>query len=87
MLKNHMEDAVNWVLPLVLKEYSDLCTCERCREDIKAIALNRLKPIYVSSKQGESYAKLNNMSLQSKTDIMQKIVEAIEIVKNNPKHS
>ncbi|MTI70105.1 MAG: competence protein ComFB [Firmicutes bacterium] len=87
MLKNHVEDVVVWLLPKVLEEYDDICTCEKCKDDIKAIALNKLKPHYVVTKEGESYAKINDMSLQFKTDVMQALMEAANIVKENPKHS
>lgn len=86
MLKNHVEDVVGWLLPEVLEEY-EVCTCEKCKEDIKAIALNKLKPHYVVTKEGESYAKINDMSLQFKTDVMQALIQAVNIVKENPKHS
>ncbi len=38
MLKNYMEDVVDSFLPHMLKQYPEICRCELCVEDIKAIA-------------------------------------------------
>ncbi|HAA81501.1 MAG TPA: competence protein ComFB, partial [Thermoanaerobacter sp.] len=38
-LKNYMEDAVDQMMDKVLKDL-DVCKCDRCRMDIKALALN-----------------------------------------------
>ncbi len=86
MLKNYMEVFVEDILPIVLKDYEQICKCPKCIEDIKAISLNHLKPLYVVTKQGEAYAKINEMQMQFKADIIKEIVRAIEIVSKNPKH-
>ncbi|OPJ56267.1 late competence development ComFB family protein [Alkalithermobacter paradoxus] len=86
MPKNYMETVVDYLLPNVLQKYSNICTCEKCIEDIKAIALNNLQPIYIVSQEGHAYAKLNEMSSQFKATAIQKIVEAVEIVIKNVKH-
>lgn len=56
LLKNFTEIAVKELLPDVLEKYSKnypgLCTCEKCLEDVMAIALNRLPPRYVSTDKG-----------------------------------
>ena len=46
MLKNYMEDVVEHFLLDVLNEYDNICKCEQCINDIKAIALNNLKPLF-----------------------------------------
>ncbi len=81
-----MEDIVEHLLPLLLKEFPHQCTCSRCMDDIKALALNNLKPYYVATEKGEVYSKLNRMSAQFETDVMKAIVDAICIVSKNPKH-
>lgn len=87
MIKNYMETVVeNW-LPKILKEYKEICSCERCQEDIKAIALNGLKPHYIATHKGEVYSKLNELETQFRTDAIREITKAIEIVSKNPKHS
>lgn len=87
MLRNYMEDAINHLLPSVLENYSDICKCEKCILDIKAIALNGLKPMYTVTNDGSVYLKLNEMNNQFRIDIINGIMKAIEIVSKNPRHA
>ncbi len=88
MPKNYMEEVIENLLPIVLEKYKTehICTCEKCIEDIKAFALNQLDPIYVTTKKGNLYAKLNEVNTQFNADVINEIINAIEIVKNNPNH-
>lgn len=86
MLKNYIEIVVDELLPSVLNKYSDVCTCPRCIEDIKAIALNNLKPLYVATETGFVYAKVNDLMTQFTTDVIRELINAIEIVSKNPRH-
>jgi competence protein ComFB len=54
--------------------------------DIKAIALNSLKPHYVVTQKGEMYSKLDEMNLQYETDILKALIDAITIVSKTPRH-
>ena len=58
MLHNYTETAVLYLLDDIIKEYKktkpDLCDCERCRQDIMALALNNLPPHYIVSSFSES---------------------------------
>src|SRR5690554_1052757 len=87
MLKNYMEDIVDEVLPGVLKEYKNICKCEKCLEDIKAITLNELKPKYVVTNEGVVYTKLKELNCQSRTDVLTKLIMAIEKVSKSPRHA
>jgi competence protein ComFB len=87
MVKNYMEVAVNHLLPKALEDYTNVCTCEKCLDDIKAIALNHLKPLYVVTEKGSIYAKVNEMEIQFSADVVKELVNAIEIVSKNPKHN
>ena len=86
MIKNYMEIVVDEMLPEVLDERELACNCEYCVEDIKAIALNNLKPMYVVTKKGILYTKLNEFSIQFRADVTKELVTAIEMVKNKPRH-
>jgi len=83
-----MEDMVDLVLPRVLLEdkYKNQCTCEQCINDIKAIALNDLKPRYVATETGSVLSKANTFTVQSDTDVTKALVEAIEKVNRLPRH-
>ncbi|MBV1821364.1 late competence development ComFB family protein, partial [Coprococcus sp. MSK.21.13] len=52
MIKNYMEVIVDDLFPTIVDEYMDICKCDKCIDDIKAIALNNLEPIYVVSEKG-----------------------------------
>jgi len=87
MLRNLMEDIVSDALPSVLRKYPEVCTCTKCIIDIKAIALNNLKPQYTATENGEVYVKaLNELDWQFKSDVTKELSHAIEIVSKNPRH-
>lgn len=65
---------------------SDVCNCEYCRADIKALALNKLPSRYASRLEGNLITRVDNMRRQASTDVIAAIVEAINIVGPNPRH-
>lgn len=62
------------------------CKCDRCIDDMKAIALNRLPAKYVSSHNGELFSKLDSMIRQNSVDINIAVAEAIYMVAKRPSH-
>jgi competence protein ComFB len=87
MVKNYMEIAVEHLLPKLLQDYNHVCSCEKCLDDIRAIALNHLKPLYVVTEQGNLYAKVNEMEIQFSADVLKELINAIDKVSKNPKHN
>lgn len=85
-LENYMEVAVDHIMPQLLKAFPDFCHCEHCLLDVKAIALNQLKPHYIVSEKGEMYSKLDEMQVQYEADVMKALVEAILKVRMSPRH-
>jgi len=88
-IKNYMEDCVDDMLQLMLKneEFANQsCTCDQCRMDAKAIALNALPQKYVVTRKGELYAKLSSLQNQFEVDIMSALTKARGIVAKNPRH-
>ncbi len=85
-LHNIMEDKVTEIANLLLKNEQDICTCDRCKLDVMALALNQVTPKYVVTSTGELYGKANMMTSQSDADIMTAVTKAIDIVKQNPRH-
>jgi competence protein ComFB len=81
-----MEDIVDLLIPKIVNEYGDVCTCEECIEDIKAITLNHLKPYYVASERGHVFTKINELVIQFRTDVIKEAVIAIDVVSKNPRH-
>ena len=86
MIRNLMEQVVEEILPLVLKEYIDMCKCQNCIDDIKALTLNNLNPMYCSTEICAIVSRLKISEVQNNTDILSEITKAIEIVSKNVRH-
>ena len=90
MLKNYTEVAVAEMLPRVLEEYRKqnpgVCDCERCREDIMAIALNRLPPRYVVTDEGTIYTKVIFDQIGGRAEVTAAILQGIKVVSAHPRH-
>ncbi|MCT4509821.1 MAG: late competence development ComFB family protein [Tepidibacter sp.] len=83
-LKNYMEDLVDINLNILLEEYEDICKCDKCILDIKAIALNNLKPRYGVTRIGDVYIRIDESKTGSNVKMMSEIIKAIEKVSKNP---
>ena len=86
MVKNFMENVVDDMMEEVLDTYSDICKCAKCRDDIKAISLNGLRPTYVSTSRGEIYKKVSELEAQFRIDAIREITLAIAVVSRRPNH-
>ncbi len=84
-LRNLMEDVVNQALEDV-KKYYDFCSCDQCRMDISALALNKIPPRYVVSNKGESYGRADLLAMQSGLDVLSVVLEAVKMVQQKPRH-
>lgn len=83
---NVMEQMVDEKLEELLAK-SDCCKCKQCVDDMRAIALNHLKPKYVSTDAGVLYTRVAaSMEKQSNMDINVAVYNAIDIVSANPHH-
>ena len=65
----------------------NICRCNECIDDIKAKALNNIKPHYVTGKIGEVYSEYNMLDYQNSTTIVMEVAKAIEHINNNRKHN
>jgi competence protein ComFB len=84
-MKNYMEEIVLSAMQDILRDIK-VCTCERCRYDIAAKALNDLPPQYIVTQKGEIYSKINNLKSQFEVDVISAITKAAILVKRNPNH-
>lgn len=84
-LKNHMEDVVIRLTDKYRKE-SDICQCEKCRLDVIALALNGLPSAYIVTEIGEMFASIDATYLQNQVNAEIAVLNAINMVKNSPKH-
>ena len=83
--KNVMEDLIEEEFDS-LQPTLDCCTCDACRSDMIAYALNQLPPKYVATRKGEVYSKTFILRNQHRTDIMAALTKAASVVKANPRH-
>ncbi len=85
LLRNLSEDYVMLVYNRI-KDDLDCCKCEQCRLDTLSYALNRIKPQYVVSTQGELMSKLCEFDYQFEANVMSELVRAAGIIKKHPRH-
>ncbi|MTI79611.1 MAG: competence protein ComFB [Firmicutes bacterium] len=89
MLHNYTETAVLQLLNDVIKNHqkeNEMCTCERCRQDIMAIALNNLPPSYIVTDTGEIITQVSFNQFGGRAQVITQIMKAAEIVASNPRH-
>ena len=85
-LVNIAEHTVQDTLEDILKSYDDICKCERCRFDMAAIALNKLKPNYAVTSEGAVMSRVALTEPQNVADVVRSVTDAIRIVSKNPRH-
>jgi competence protein ComFB len=90
MVINCTEIAVRELFPEVLKSYQQrigqVCTCQRCLDDIVALALNYLPPHYVASEMGTIITGVDYQQIGGRTEVFTQICNATRIVSENPRH-
>lgn len=62
------------------------CECERCTEDVMALALNHLPVRYVSTDEGVAYVKAQYFDPQLQSDILRELAFASQKVGESPRH-
>lgn len=82
MVVNIMEKLVLEKLDAAFSKFN-CCKCDRCKKDVAAIALNKLKPKYVVTEQNRILSYTAN---QPGADVTTALVQAIITVKANPRH-
>ncbi|NBI66007.1 competence protein ComFB [Pseudoflavonifractor sp. 60] len=83
--RNLMEDFVIQNLNAVMTG-AGCCTCDACKSDVAAYALNHLTPHYVATRQGRLMVKLQSYEMQSRADVVAAISEAAMVVGKSPRH-
>ena len=83
--RNLMEELVADKLDEYILD-AGVCTCERCRADIMALALNKLPPRYIVSISGDVYSRFDAVKTQFQADVIITVLNAIEVIKSRPRH-
>lgn len=85
-LKNFSEVLVERALKEYLAKVNMPCTCDRCRADIIAFALNRLPPRYYVSLKGEVMTYFESQMAPDQARVMAEVVSAAQVVASYPSH-
>lgn len=90
MIVNYPEVAVRELIDEVLDDYASkypgTCKCERCRNDIMALALNNLPAKYVVADRGKIITKTVYERIGGKAQVVAALTAAIQVVQKNPRH-
>lgn len=84
ILFNITEKIVLKKLNAILKRMN-CCRCDRCKQDIIAIALNNLKPMYIVATKGEIEQKIEALK-DTGSKVITEVIKAILIVRKSPRH-
>jgi len=84
-IKNYMEEVVYELFDDILKDLN-VCTCDKCKMDIAAIALNQLPAKYIVTEKGELYSRISTLKQQFEVDVISAITRAAVLVKRSPRH-
>ena len=85
-ISNYMEELTENVLEdLLSEEYKGSRFSTDAIQDIKALALNRLWPMYTTSDSGKNFLKKIIQEDKIEKDVLRELRAAIDIVKSNPR--
>ena len=84
---NINEDLVIELIELILNENQAICRCQLCIEDIYALSLNQLTPLYVqSSFKDRTFTDSDLTKTLDREHVENAVREAISKVRKNPYH-
>lgn len=86
-MKNFMEDVILEVFREVVKNHPDFCECEKCKRDVLAIALSKIRGRYAVSPEGEIIARVEQSDRQVRADALLAVMQAVEQVAARPRHA
>ncbi|MGH7198117.1 MAG: late competence development ComFB family protein [Candidatus Omnitrophota bacterium] len=85
-VSNYMEELAADILEdLLSQDYRGKRFTESAKKDIKALALNRLWPMYTTSPTGRDFLKKVVEEDRVEQDIVRELRAAISIVRSNPR--
>lgn len=61
------------------------CRCDRCKEDIVAVALNNLKPMYIVASKEDIKQKIHELQ-EIGSEVTTEVIKAVLTVRKNPRH-
>ncbi len=86
-IDNLNEEVVIELMEKVLEKDTSICRCQLCIEDIFALSLNNLKPLYVQSTSREGIFKEYDLTkILDREHVEEAIHEALNRVSRYPHH-
>ncbi len=85
ILANTSEELVRMTVNEVISKM-DMCSCDICKLNACAIALNKLEPHYVTTTRGKLLAKIITEKMNYHTEVLVEVTKALMAVKENPLH-
>lgn len=86
-ISNINEELVLELMELILNEDKTICRCQLCIEDIYALSLNQLTPLYVqSSFKDRTFRDLDLTKMLDREHVENAVREATSKVSKNPYH-
>src|SRR3989338_924225 len=82
---NYMEELAHHVLENILPDYKSARFSDNAIQDIKALALNRLWPMYTTTETGKDFLRKIIQEDKIEKDVLRELRAAIDIVKSNPR--
>ena len=85
ILVNTTEELVKMTVDEVISKI-DMCSCDICKLNACAIALNKLEPHYVTTTRGKLLAKIITEKMNYQMEVLVEVTKALLTVKKNPLH-
>lgn len=85
-MHNIIEDVAKDYLEQILLKRYDVCSCDKCKEDILAYALTRIPPKYVTTDSGAVYAVMEQARVEHQATIFKQLLKAVELISEKPHH-
>ncbi len=87
-MKNALEPTVRSIHKELLRKHAEFCSCAHCSGDVVTMALNKIRPRYVSqfSPIGEIVTDVQLTWDQSRAELTVLVYEAMRVVASSPHH-
>ena len=86
-MKNALEDLVRATHQALLRSQPQFCSCEKCRDDVMALALNQTRPRYIAGDSlGSALTRVLLEQDQAKAEIAVVVYDSMRRVAANPRH-
>lgn len=84
-LTNYMEILTDNILDELLAEEKNNRLSKEAVQDVKALALNRLWPMYLTTETGKDFIKKIVVEDKIEQDVVRELRAALDIVRQNPR--